>query len=69
MLADSCRMRRIDDVGTVELEYVDELLRKGATICYCLCVDLLEVENLYGSRIGYHENILLKTNEGQEWQN
>ena len=34
----------------------------------CVCVDLLEVGNLYGSRTGYHENTLLKTNEGQERQ-
>ena len=29
--------------------------------CYCLGGDLLEVKNLYGSRMGYHGNILLKT--------
>ena len=63
--ADSCRMGGIDDVGTVGLEYVGRLLRMGAIFCYCLCVDLLEVRgNLCGSGMGYHGNILLKTNAG-----
>ena len=66
--ADCCRMGGIEDMGTVGLEYVSRLLRIGAILCKCLCLDLLEVGNLYGSRMGYHGNMLLKTNVGQERQ-
>ena len=31
--ANSCRMGEIEDVGTVELECVDRLLRMGAILC------------------------------------
>ena len=55
-------------MGTVELEYVGRLFRMGAILCLRQCVDLLEVRNLYGSRMGYHGNILLKTNRRQERQ-
>ena len=58
---DSCRMGGIEGVGMVGLEYVGRMLRRMGCDCYCLCGDLLEVENLYGSRMGYHGNILLKT--------
>ena len=40
----------------------------GLRFCTSLCVDLLEVGNLYGSRMGYPENILLKTNGEEERQ-
>ena len=37
--------------------------------CSGLCVDLLKVGKLYGSRISYHRNILLKTNGAKnQWQ-
>ena len=67
--ADPCRMGGIEGVGMVEAEYVGRLLRMVCNLLLMpVCVDLLEVGNLYGSRIGYHENTLLKTNEGQERQ-
>ena len=57
-------MGGIEDVGMEELKCVGKLLRKGAILCECLCADLLEVGNHYGSRMGYHENFSLKTNGG-----
>ena len=62
--ADSYRMGGIEDEGTVVLEYVSRLLTMGVILCKCLCVDLLEVGNVYGSRMGYHGNMLLKTSAG-----
>ena len=41
--AEYCRMGEIEDVGTVGREYMGRLLRMGAILCQCLCVDLLEV--------------------------
>ena len=33
MSAEYCRMGEIDDVGTMEQEYVGRLLRMGAILC------------------------------------
>ena len=33
MSAEYCRMGKIEDVGTVEQEYVGRLLRMGAILC------------------------------------
>ena len=43
--ADSCRMREIEGVGTVELVYVTRLLRMGGEsfLLPVRCGDLLEV--------------------------
>ena len=59
--ADSCKVGEIEGVGTVGLVYVGKLLRMGCDSLLMLCVDLLEMGGLYGSRMGYHGNIQLKT--------
>ena len=56
---ESCRMGEVESVGTVELACFGRLLRMGCDPFLILCVDLLEVGKLYGSRMGYQGNILL----------
>ena len=41
-----------------------QTVEEGCNSLLSLCVDLLEVGNHYGSRMGYHENFPLKTNGG-----
>ena len=63
--ADSCRMREVEGVGMVELVYFGRLLRMGCdsvVILVCRSVG----SGKPGSRMGYHGNILLRTNEGWE---
>ena len=60
-LADSCRMGKFEGVGTVELVCVGRLLRMCCdSFIMPMCGTVGSGEP--GSRMGYHRNILLRTN-------
>ena len=60
-LADSCRMGKVEGVGTVELVCVGRLLRTSCdSFIMPVCGAVGSGEP--GSRMGYHGNILLRTN-------
>ena len=62
--ADSCRMGEVEGVGTVGLVCVGRLLRMGCdSFVMPLCGSVGSGEP--GSRMGYHGNILLRTNGGR----
>ena len=62
--ADSSRMGEVEGVGTVELVCVGRLLRMGCvSFVIPVCGSFGSGEP--GSRIGYHRNILLRTNGGR----
>ena len=66
--ADSCRMGEVEGVGTVELVCVGRLLRMGCdSFVMPLCGSVGSGEP--GSRMGYHGNILLRTNGGRRGRN
>ena len=68
--ADSCRMGEVEGVGTVGLVCVGRLLRMGCdSFVMPLCGSVGSGEP--GSRMGYHGNILLRTNggrRGRDWK-
>ena len=60
-LADSCRIGKVEGVGTVELVCVGRLLRTSCdSFIMSVCGTVGSGEP--GSRMGYHGNILLRTN-------
>ena len=62
-------MGRIEDVGTVDLAGVcGQTVVDGCDSLLMPVCGSVEGGNLYGSRMGYHGEILLKTNGGQERQ-
>ena len=62
--ADSCRIVEVEGVGTVELVCVGRLLRMGCdSFVMPVCGSVRSGEP--GSRMGYHRNILLRTNGGR----
>ena len=62
--ADSCKIVEVEGVGTVELVFVGRLLRVGCgSFVMLLCKSVRSGEP--GSRMGYHRNILLRTNGGR----
>ena len=62
--ADSCRMGEVEGVGIVELVCVGRPLRMGCdSLVMPLCGSVGSGEP--GSRMGYHRNILLRTNGGR----
>ena len=66
--ADCCRMEEVEGVGTVELVCVGRLLRMGCdSFVMPLCGSVGSGEP--GSRMGYHGNILLRTNGGRRGRN
>ena len=59
--ADSCRMGEVEGVGMVELVCAGRLLRMGCdSFVMSVCGSVGSGEP--GSRMGYHGNILLRTN-------
>ena len=69
-LADSCRIGKVEGVGTVELVCVGRLLRTSCdSFIMSVCGTVGSGEP--GSRMGYHGNILLRTNggrRGRDWK-
>ena len=62
--ANSCRIGEVEGVGTVELVCVGRLLRMGCdSFVMPMCWSVGSGEP--GSRMGYHGNILLRTNVGK----
>ena len=62
--ADSCRMGEVEGVGMVELVCAGRLLRMGCdSFIMSVCGSVGSGEP--GSRMGYHGNILLRTNGGR----
>ena len=62
--ADSCRMGEVEGVGMVELVCAGRLLRMGCdSFVMSVCGSVGSGEP--GSRMGYHGNILLRTNGGR----
>ena len=68
--ADSCRMGEVEGVGMVELVCAGRLLRMGCdSFVMSVCGSVGSGEP--GSRMGYHGNILLRTNggrRGRDWK-
>ena len=68
--ADSCRMGEVEGVGMVELVCAGRLLRMGCdSFVMFVCGSVGSGEP--GSRMGYHGNILLRTNggrRGRDWK-
>ena len=62
--ADSSRMGEVEGVGTVELVCVGRLLRIGC-VSFVIPACGFFGSGEPGSRIGYHRNILLRTNGGR----
>ena len=66
--ADSCRMGEVEGVGMVELVCAGRLLRMGCdSFVMSVCGSVGSGEP--GSRMGYHGNILLRTNGGRRGRN
>ena len=62
--ADSCRIGEVEGVGTVELVCVGRLLKMGCD-SFVMLVFRSVGSGEPGSRMGYHGNILLRTNGGK----
>ena len=68
--ADSCRIGEVESVGTVELVCVGRLLKMGCD-SFVMLVFRSVGSGEPGSRMGYHGNILLRTNggrRGRDWK-
>ena len=66
--ANSSTMGEVGIVGTVELFCVGRLLRMGCDSFLIPVCGSVGGENLSGSRMGYHGNILLRTNGGRGYE-
>ena len=65
MSDDPCRMAGIEDVGTVGLDICGQTDEDGFdSLQMPVCGSVGGGGNLYGSKMGYHGSILLKTNDG-----
>ena len=62
--ADSCRMGEVEGVETVELVCVGRLFRMGCDSFVMLVCGTVESGDL-GSRMGYHDKVLWRTNGGK----